>query len=87
MSTEPTPIRITRHARNQMRWHRVTEAEVAESLRSPIFQEPGIEDTTHSWKASGNTFIRVTWLEEMGEVLVITVVRRQKGPQEKANED
>ncbi|GEM_PF-931973 len=87
MNTEPKPFRITRHARNRMRWHRVTEAEVAECLRSPIFQEPGIEDTTHSWNASRNAFVRVTWLEEVGEVMVITVVRRQKGPQEKANED
>lgn len=87
MSTEPKPIKITRHARNRMRWHRVTDAEVVECLWSPSFQEPGIEDTTHYWKASADTFIRVTWLEEAGAMLVITVVRRRKGPKEKADED
>ncbi len=34
------PIKYTRHAKNRMRWHKITEIEVELALKAPEFLEP-----------------------------------------------
>ena len=36
------PIRITRHARNRMRWHRISEELVHLALAAPEWEEPSV---------------------------------------------
>ncbi len=58
------PLRFTRHAKNRMRWHKISSEDIDNCLSSPDFQEPALKGKTHFWKGVGQKFLRVTWLEE-----------------------
>jgi hypothetical protein len=72
-------IRYTRHAKNRMRWHRISEAEVESAMFSPDFAEPFSETRLNAWKRTSEKFLRVTYEEKNGELLVITAVKKNKG--------
>ena len=74
------PPRFTRHARNRMRWYKVSGDEVAKCLEEPQWTTPGAKDTTHAWRARGEQFLRVTFVEERGIIWVITAVIKERPP-------
>lgn len=57
-------IRITRHARNRMRWHRIGEDLVQQTLQAPDWEEPSIANRVNRWKRVGDRFLRVTFNDE-----------------------
>ena len=75
MPPETSRLRLTRHARNRMRWHRINEEQVRECIMEPSREEPATEGKTHSWVSLGEKFLRVTWVEEEG----VTVDLDEKG--------
>jgi hypothetical protein len=72
-------IRYTRHAKNRMRWHRISEAEIESAILSPDFVEPFSETPFNAWKRLTERFLRVTYAEKNEELLVITAVKKKKG--------
>ena len=72
------PIRYTRHARNRMRQHMVTEAEVESCLETPEYSEPSSEGRLDAWVELAGKFLRVTYKEEKNGFLVITAVKKKK---------
>lgn len=72
-------IKYMRHARNRMRWHRITEAEVESALQVPEFLEPSVENRSNAWIKTSDKFLRVTYKEEADRLLVITAVKKKKG--------
>ncbi len=72
------PIKYVRHARNRMRLHRVTEAEVESTIRNPEYHEPSVEGRFNAWRESSGKFLRVTYKKEENNFLVISVVRKRK---------
>lgn len=73
------PIKYTRHAKNRMRMHAITEAEVEVTIKKPDFTEPSGEDRTNVWKKAGEKFLRVTYKNDSAGILVITAVKKKKG--------
>lgn len=73
------PIKYTRHAKNRMRWHRITEIEVESALKVPEFLEPSVENRLNAWMKSSDKFLRVTYKEESDRFLVISAVKKNKG--------
>lgn len=73
------PKKYTRHAKNRMRMHDITEAEVEAAIEEPDFTEPSVEDRTNAWKKTGDKFLRVSYKDEPARVLVITAVKKKKG--------
>lgn len=73
------PIKYVRHARNRMRLHRVTEAEVESAISNPEYLEPSIEGRLNAWIELSEKFLRVTYKEEENNFLVISVVKKRKG--------
>lgn len=73
------PIKYTRHAKNRMRWHRITEIEVELALKAPEFLEPSGENRLNAWMKSSDKFLRVTYKEESDRLLVISAVKKNKG--------
>jgi len=72
-------IRYTRHAKNRMRFHKITEFEVETAINEPDFIEPFIENRSNVWIKVSEKFIRVTFKRESDEVLIITAVKKKKG--------
>ena len=73
------PLKYTRHAKNRMRWHRITEIEVESALRAPEFIESFIESRFNAWMKTSNKFLRVTYKEETDRFLIISAVKKNKG--------
>ena len=72
-------IRYTRHAKNRMRWHGITESEIESAILSPDFIESFSENRLNAWKRFPERFLRVTYEEKNGELLIITAVKKKKG--------
>jgi hypothetical protein len=72
-------VKYLRHARNRMRRHEISEAEVESTIENPEFMEPSIEGRINAWKEISAKFLRVTYKEETDGILVITAVKKRKG--------
>lgn len=72
------PIRYTRHAKNRMRQHRITEAEVKSCLEEPEHVESSSEARLNAWAELSGKFLRVTYREDKEGFLVITAVKKKK---------
>jgi hypothetical protein len=73
------PVKYTRHAKNRMRWHKITETEVESAIQKPEFLEPSTEGRFNAWEKISDKFLRVTYKEETDRFLVITAVKKKKG--------
>lgn len=80
MELTKKPIKFAHHARNRMRWHKISEEEVVSCIRMPLLQEPARKGKTHSWQRVGTKFLRVTWLEEEDATIIITAVLKRRPP-------
>jgi hypothetical protein len=72
-------IKYTRHARNRMRLHEVTEAEVELAIQKPKHLEPSVEGRFNAWIETSGKFLRVTYKEEKNRFLIISAVKKRKG--------
>jgi len=73
------PIKYTRHARNRMRLHRITETEVESTIQKPEHLDPSVEGRINAWVKTSGKFLRVTYKEEEDNFLVISAVKKRKG--------
>ena len=74
------PIRLTRHARNRMRWRRVTLDEVESVLRGPARVEATRFGRSNAYGEVSDRLLKVTYIEEADGLVVISVVTRTSGP-------
>lgn len=72
-------IKYTRHAKNRMRLHRATEAEIESAINNSDFIEPSTEGKLNAWKKVSEKYLRVTFKEEGENFLIITAVKKKKG--------
>jgi hypothetical protein len=72
-------IMYLRHAKNRMRWHRITESEVESAIQKPEFLEPSNEGRFNAWIKTSDKFLRVTYKEGTDRFVVITAVKKKKG--------
>lgn len=70
-------IKYTRHAKNRMRRHKISESEVESAMQKPELLEPSIEGRFNAWIETSGRFLRVTYKEESNRFLVITAVKRK----------
>jgi len=70
--------KLTRHAKNRMRMHNISESEIEAAISKPDFIEPSIDGRLNAWKQTGRMFLRVTYKEEQNRMLIITAVKKQK---------
>jgi len=70
-------IYFSRHARRQMRWRRISEAEVEAVLAAPDRNEPTTRGGKNSWRAMGERLLRVTYQEEPGRFVIVTAVDKR----------
>jgi hypothetical protein len=73
------PVKLTRHAKNRMRLHVITESEVVSAIEHPEFLEASVGDRINVWIKTPDKFLRVTYKDEKDRFLVITAVKKKTG--------
>jgi hypothetical protein len=61
-----------------MKWRRVSEAEVLSVLNAPDRIEQSIDERRNAYKLVGNRLLKVTYMEEEGDVVVVTVIEKER---------
>ncbi len=73
-------IRLTRHARNRMRWHQISEDLIHTTLQAPDWEDPSVAGRMNRWKQVADRFLRVTYREELERIIVISAVFKRRPP-------
>lgn len=60
-----------------MKWRRVSEAEVLSVLNVPDRIEQSIDDRRNAYKLVSNRLLKVTYVEEAGDVVIVTVIEKE----------
>jgi len=71
-------IDFSRHARRQMKWRLIAEAEVQETVISPERIEASVKNRINAFKHVGDKWLKVTFLSEADKIIVITVIDKNK---------
>ena len=71
-------IYFSRHARRQMKWRRVSEVEVMSVLDAPDRVEVSIDDRTNAYKLVDGRLLKVTYVEQAEDIVVITVIEKER---------
>ena len=53
-------IRISRHAQRQMKWRKISEAEVESAIADPDMQHDSIKGRKNAFKTLGDRLVKVT---------------------------
>lgn len=71
-------INYSRHARRQMKWREITEDEVKNTIREPEKIEYSTKGRKNALKHINEKWIKVTFKEEDGIIIIITVMDKNK---------
>jgi hypothetical protein len=74
------PIRYTRHAKNRKRWHKISDQHIELCISDPEWTERSIYGRINAWKRIGDRFLKVSYVEEEKEFLIISTVFKRKIP-------
>jgi hypothetical protein len=60
-----------------MKWRRVSETEVLSVVDAPDCVEQSMGDRHNAYKLVGNRLLKTTYVEEEGDVVVVTVIEKE----------
>ena len=72
------PVNYDRHAKRRMEERGVTDEEVEITIREPEHSKASIKGRQNAYRFVGGRFLRVTFKEEVKNILVITVTVRRR---------
>jgi hypothetical protein len=61
-----------------MKWRRVSEVEVMSVLDAPDRVEVSIDDRTNAYKLVDGRLLKVTYVEQAEDIVVITVIEKER---------
>ena len=67
-------IKYDRHAHRRMKWRRISQVEVEQTLNEPEKIELTEQGRKNAFKTIGTRYIKVTYREFKDEILIISVV-------------
>ena len=70
-------IIFSRHARRQMKWRRVSEADVVSVIDAPDRVEQSRDERINAYKSLGGRLLKATYVEEEANIVVITVIEKE----------
>lgn len=79
------PIRITRHARNRMRWHGIDDRLVERAVRRAESEDPSASGRVNAWIEVEDRLLRVTYRDEADQIVVISAVFKRKPPRRRGD--
>ena len=70
-------IIFSRHARRQMKWRRVSEADVVRVIDAPDRLELSRDERINAFKSLDGRLLKATYVEEEANIVVITVIEKE----------
>ena len=67
-------IKLSRHARRQMKWRKITEAEIGAVVTQPDKLEDSVKGRKNAFKTVGIRMLKVTYKQEDECAVVVTAV-------------
>jgi hypothetical protein len=67
-------IKLSRHARRQMKWREIAEEEIKMAIKNPDRWENTTRDRKNAFKIIKDRSLKVTYKPEDGDVIVITAM-------------
>ena len=67
-------IKYDRHALRRMKWRRISQSEVEQTVKEPENTERTERGRKNAFKTLGNRYIKVTYRESKDEFLIISAV-------------
>jgi len=71
-------IRISRHAKRQMKWRQIAEAEMESTITDPDMQQDSIKGRKNAFKTLGGRLVKVTYSREGDDIVIVTAVTQRK---------
>jgi hypothetical protein len=69
---------ISRHARKQIKWRRITEKEVGEVISNPDRLEDAIKGRKNAFKLIGRRLLKITYTVETDGIIIITAMVKKE---------
>lgn len=69
---------ISRHARKQIKWRRITEEEVGGVISNPDRLEDAIKGRKNAFKLIGQRLLKITYTVENDGIIVITAMVKKE---------
>lgn len=70
---------FSRHAKRQMKWRKISRAEVLQVLDQPEHEEPSYNDKVNLYRTINNRHLKVTIKRQNDGIIVVTAIIRRKG--------
>jgi hypothetical protein len=67
-------IRISRHAQRQMKWRKISEAEVESTIADPDKRQDSIRGRKNAFKTLEGRLVKVTYCIEQDDIVIVTAV-------------
>ncbi|OHB93533.1 MAG: hypothetical protein A3E19_07140 [Planctomycetes bacterium RIFCSPHIGHO2_12_FULL_52_36] len=71
-------IYLSRHARRQMKWRKISEEEVKDTVLHPEKIEDSIKGRKNAFRHVGQKWLKVTFVKENDKMSIITVIDKNK---------
>jgi len=71
------PLKYTRHARRRMKWRKITETEVEQTLQNPDKIDSLPDGRQNAFKILGHRHIRVSYRDTQEEKVIISAVDKR----------
>ncbi len=71
-------IYFSRHVRRQMKWREISEDEIKNTILSPEKIEDSKKGRKNAFKHIGKKWLKVTFKQEGGKIVIITVIDKNK---------
>ncbi len=65
---------MSRHAKRQIKWRKITEKEIKDTINNPDRLEDSIKGRKNAYRAIGNRLLKITYKIENGDIIVITAM-------------
>jgi len=67
-------LKFSRHAKRQIKWRRITEKEVKDTVDNPDRSEDSIKDRKNVFKLIEGRMLKITYKIENGGIIIITAM-------------
>jgi hypothetical protein len=69
-------IKFSRHAKRQIKWRKISEKEVQDTVKNPDLLEASIKDRKNAFKLIEGRMLKITYKVENDDIIIITAMVR-----------
>jgi len=67
-------MKLSRHAQKQVKWRKITEKEIEETIINPDRLEDSIKERKNAFKLIGNRLLKITYKIENDDIIIVTAI-------------